>query len=421
MNERIGDEITNGPKKSRSDNLFHLGEFRTLWSAYAQSILGDQLARVALSLLVFERTDSPGWTAATYALTTLPALLSGVLLSGLADRFPRRTVMISCDLTRMVLVGLMALPGMPLPLLAGLLVLAQLAEAPFGAAQGALLPTVLGVERYERGQRIMQITHQVGQLVGFAGGGLLAAWLGSNRSLAVNAVTFLLSAALIRFGVKARPVTSTEARTAKLGARVGGAAALIWSDRRLRSLLVLGWLAGFVVLPEGLAAPFADEAGGGAYTVGLLLASHPAGMVLGAALLGRPGVGDETRRRLLGPLAVAANLPLVAYLLGPSAEAAMLLLLVAGVFSAYQITAGATFVLLTPADRRGQALGLARSGMIAMQGIGVASGGAVTELTGSSATTIGASGLLGVVCAFLAATAWARARGTGAGMIPEKA
>ncbi|MEU2024167.1 MFS transporter [Streptomyces sp. NPDC016469] len=421
MNERIGDEINNGPKKSRSDNLFHLGEFRTIWSAYAQSILGDQLARVALSLLVFERTKSPGWTAATYALTTLPALLSGVLLSGLADRFPRRTVMVTCDLTRMVLVGLMALPGMPLPLLAGLLVLAQLAEAPFSAAQGAMLPTLLGVERYERGQRIMQITHQAGQLVGFAGGGLLVAWLGSSRSLAVNAASFLLSAALIRFGVKARPVASAEARTAKLGAQVGAAAALIWSDRRLRSLLVMGWLAGFVVLPEGLAAPFADEAGGGAYAVGLLLASHPAGMVLGAAVLVRPGIGDETRRRLLGPLAVAANLPLVGYLLDPSTEVAMLLLFVAGVCSAYQVTAGATFVLLTPADRRGQALGLARSGMIAMQGVGVASGGAVTELTGSPATTIGAAGLLGVVCAVLTAAAWTRVRGAGAGMIPEKA
>ncbi|NED15765.1 MFS transporter [Streptomyces sp. SID9124] len=421
MNERVGDEITDGPKKSRSDNLFHLGEFRTLWAAYAQSILGDQLARVALSLLVFERTDSPGWTAATYALTTLPALFSGVLLSGLADRFPRRRVMVSCDLTRMALVGLMALPGMPLPLLAGLLVLAQLAEAPFAAAQGALMPTVLGVERYERGQRIMQITHQAGQLVGFAAGGLLVAWLGSNRSLAVNAATFLISAALIRFGVKARPVASAEARTAKLGARVGGAAALIWSDRRLRSLLALGWLAAFVILPEGLAAPFADEAGGGAYAVGLLLASHPAGMVLGAALLGRSGVGDEARRRLLGPLAVAANLPLVVYLLGPGVEVAMLLLFVAGVCSAYQITAGATFVLLTPADRRGQALGLARSGITALQGIGVAAGGAVTELTGSSANTIGASGLLGVVCAVMAAIAWSRARGAGAGMIPGNA
>ncbi|WP_327368341.1 MFS transporter [Streptomyces sp. NBC_01217] len=423
MNEQIGDEISPGPKKPRSDNLFHLGEFRTLWAAYAQSILGDQLARVALSLLVFERTDSPGWTAATYALTTLPALLSGVLLSGLADRFPRRTVMIGCDLVRTVLVGLMALPGTPLPLLAGLLVLAQLAEAPFGAAQGALLPTVLGERRYERGQRVMQITHQVGQLVGFAGGGVLAVWLGSHLSLGVNAVTFLLSATLVRFGVKARPAASADGgeHKTRLGAQVGGAAALIWSDRRLRSLVALGWLAGFVVLPEGLAAPFADEAGGGASSVGLLLAAHPAGMVLGAAILGRAQVGDERRRRLLGPLAIGANLPLIVYWLGPGVGVAMLLLLVSGVCSAYQITAGATFVLLTPANRRGQALGLARSGLIAMQGIGVAVGGLAAELSGSSANTIGASGLLGVLCTIPVAVAWSRAREAGAGAIPRRA
>jgi hypothetical protein len=372
-------------------------------------------------LLVFERTDSAGWTAATYALTTLPALLSGVLLSGLADRFPRRTVMIGCDLVRAALVGLMALPGTPLPLLAGLLVLAQLAEAPFGAAQGALLPTVLGDQRYERGQRVMLITYQAGQLVGFAGGGVLVVWLGSHASLGVNAVTFLLSAALVGFGVKARPAAGADERKPRLGAQVGSAAALIWSDRRLRSLVALGWLAGFVVLPEGLAAPFADEAGGGAASVGLLLAAHPAGMVAGAALLGRARVGDEGRRRLLGPLAIGANLPLVIYWFGPGVGAAMLLLMVSGVCSAYQITAGATFVLLTPAGQRGQALGLARSGLIAMQGIGVAGGGLAAELSGSSANTIGASGLLGVMCAIPVAVAWSRAREAAAETIPRRA
>ncbi|MFH9619103.1 MFS transporter [Streptomyces pratensis] len=390
--------------------------------AFTQSVLGDQLARVALSLLVFERTESAGWTAATYALTTLPALVSGVFLSGLADRFPRRTVMIGCDLVRAVLVGLMALPGTPLPLLAGLLVLAQLAEAPFGASQGALMPAVLGERLYERGQRVMLITHQAGQLIGFAVGGVLVVWLGSHLSLGLNAATFLISAALIRLGVKARPVdTGPDARPKRVRTQVGKAASLIWSDPRLRSLVALGWLAGFIMLPEGLAAPFAEEAGGSAAAVGLLLAAHPAGMVVGAALFGREGFGPERRRRLLGPLAVGANLPLVVYWAGPGVGVALLVLLVSGICSAYQITAGATFVLLTPADQRGQALGLARSGLTAMQGVGVAAGGLAAELSGSSARTIGAAGVIGTLCAVLVAVSWARARGTGAGTIPLSA
>jgi hypothetical protein len=44
---------------------------------------------VALAVLVFERTGSPGQTALTYALTFLPAVLAGPLLPGLADR-PQR-------------------------------------------------------------------------------------------------------------------------------------------------------------------------------------------------------------------------------------------------------------------------------------------------------------------------------------------
>ncbi|MEU9526364.1 MFS transporter [[Kitasatospora] papulosa] len=419
MTERIPGEASAEPKGEGSAGLIRLSEFRTLWAAYAQSVLGDQLARVALSLLVFDRTESAGWTAATYALTSLPALLSGVLLSGLADRFPRRTVMTGCDLLRAVLVGLMALPGTPLPLLAGLLVLAQLAEAPFGASQGALMPVVLGGRLYERGQRVMMITHQAGQLVGFALGGVLVVWLGSHLALGLNALTFLVSAVLIRLGVKARPVdTVAGAAPKRMHTQVGKAAALIWSDPRLRSLVALGWLAGFIVLPEGLAAPFAEEAGSGAASVGLLLAAHPAGMVLGAALLGRPVFDAERRRRLLGPLAVGANLPLVVYWAGPGVGVALLVLLVSGICSAYQITAGATFVLLTPADQRGQALGLARSGLTAMQGVGVAGGGLAAELSGSSAQTIGGAGLVGTLLAVLVAVSWSRARGTSAGTIP---
>ncbi|MFF9689075.1 MFS transporter [Streptomyces sp. NPDC014623] len=421
MTERIPGESKAEPKDCRSGSLIRLSEFRTLWAAFAQSVLGDQLARVALSLLVFERTESAGWTAATYALTSLPALLSGVLLSGLADRFPRRTVMIGCDLVRAVLVGLMALPGTPLPLLAGLLVLAQLAEAPFGASQGALMPAVLGERLYERGQRVMMITHQAGQLVGFAVGGVLVVWLGGHLSLGLNAVTFLVSACLIRLGVKARPVDPGDAQPKRVHTQVGKAAVLIWSDSRLRSLVALGWLAGFVVLPEGLAAPFSEEAGGSAASVGLLLAAHPAGMVLGAALMGRTGFDAERRRRLLGPLAVGANLPLVVYLAGPGVGVALLVLLVSGVCSAYQITAGATFVLLTPAGQRGQALGLARSGLTAVQGIGVAAGGLAAELSGSSAQTIGGAGVVGTLCAVLAAVSWSRARGTSGGTIPLSA
>ncbi len=118
---------------------------------------------------------------------------------------------------------------------------------------------------------------------------------------------------------------------------------------------------------------------------------------------------------------MGANLPLVVYWAGPGVGVALLVLLVSGICSAYQITAGATFVLLTPADQRGQALGLARSGLTAVQGIGVAAGGLAAELSGSSAQTIGGAGLVGTLCAVVVAVSWSRARGTTAGTIPLSA
>jgi len=119
-------------------SVFAEREFRWLWVAGVQSLVGDQLARVALSVLVFQRTDSTLLTAAVYALTFLPAFLGGLLLGGLADRYPRRRVLISCDLVRAGLVATMALPSMPLAAVGALLTLATMVGAPFKAAEPAL-------------------------------------------------------------------------------------------------------------------------------------------------------------------------------------------------------------------------------------------------------------------------------------------
>jgi predicted MFS family arabinose efflux permease len=393
----------------RHGGAFAVPEFRVLWLAYTQSVLGDQLARVALAILVFARTGSPAWTAATYALTMLPALVSGVLLSGLADRFPRRAVMVCADLTRASLVGVMSLPGVPLPLIAGLLVVTQFAEAPFGAAQGAMLPSILGPRRYEQGQRVLLVTYQTGLLAGFAAGGLVVAWVGARLALTADAATFLASALLIRIGVKARAAAAQPGVRLSIGRQIRDGTRLVLADRRLRSLVGLGWLAGFTVVPEGLAVPFAEEVGAGAAAVGFLLAADPAGTIVGAYLLGRSWIGEQRRLRWLGPLAVATSLPLLFYLAKPALVGAIGLLAISGACSAYQITAGATFVRLTPDHQRGQTLGLARSGLIAVQGIGVAVGGLVAQWSGNVTGTVGLAGAAGLLCAVGAAVAWRRA------------
>lgn len=113
MNDADSAAAAPGPR--RLTQVFALREFRALWSAEVVSILGDQLARVAFSVLVYDRTSSAALSATVYALTFLPALLGGALLGWVADRYPRRRVMIGSDLARAALVAPTAWPGLPLP------------------------------------------------------------------------------------------------------------------------------------------------------------------------------------------------------------------------------------------------------------------------------------------------------------------
>ncbi|GLZ52054.1 MFS transporter [Actinomycetospora sp. NBRC 106378] len=384
--------------------------FRWLWLGQLLSILGDQVARVALSVLVFDRTASAALTALTYALTFLPDLVAGPLLSGLADRFPRRRVMVVTDVVRALLVAAMAVPGMPLPALATLLVAGQLLAAPFLAARSAILPHLLTGDRYVAGNAVISTTYQVAQVLGFALGGPLVALLGVSPALAANAATFLVSAVVLRLGVpeqavpdagSVRPGLRGEAARVVAGARVVGA------DPRLRALIGLACISAFVVTVEGLAAPYAAELGVGTAAVGLLLAANPLGQVVGILLLTRL-VAPARRPRLIGPLAVASCVPLVVSAFGPPLWVLIVAWVVSGMACAYQVPANATFVVSVDDARRGQAFGLAVTALRVTQGVGVLLAGVLAQRTTPS-VAVAVGGAVGVVVAGLAARAWSRA------------
>src|SRR3954453_11272221 len=94
---RMG-RVEHGSGSPRLSAVFRVPEFRALWTAEVLSVAGDQLARLGLAVVVLQRTGSPAWSAVVYALTFLPALAGGVVLGPLADRFPRRSVMVVADL-----------------------------------------------------------------------------------------------------------------------------------------------------------------------------------------------------------------------------------------------------------------------------------------------------------------------------------
>ena len=383
-------------------------EFRVLWLADAQSMAGDQLARVALSVLVFERTSSALLTALTYALTFLPALVGGALLAGLADRMPRRRVMIAGDLMRAVLLALMSIPGTPLWLVCTLLVCTVLVGSPFSAAESALIPLILSGEAYVVGTGLRTITNQLSQLAGFAFGGIVVAAIGARASLAIDALTFALSALLITLGVRRRPAPARDSGESEPSylASITVGVKLVTKDPKLRILLGFSWLLGLYVVPEGVAPPYAHSLGAGAVGVGLLMASAPAGTALGTYLFLR-FVPTVSRPAWMTTLAVAAGLPLALCWLRPPMAVSIVLWAVSGAATAYQVQVVAEYVRAVPDNRRAQAVGVAASGLLAAQGLGILLGGLVASRFGA-ASAVGLAGAVATGLAVWFTVLWSR-------------
>lgn len=383
-------------------SVLAVGEFRAIWLAELLSQAGDQLARVALSVLVFQRTNSAALTGLTFALTYLPTMLGGILLSGLGDRFPRRTVLVVSDVARAALVALMAIPGTPLWLLCILLTAVVMANGPFKAAQLALLPDVLDEKRYVVGLAVRNVTVQSSQVAGFAGGGLLVSLLNPYLALGLDAITFALSALIIRWGVRWRPA----ARSGKDPVRLS-AFRLVWRDPRLRLIALISWLSLFYIAPESLAAPYAAELGLGALAVGLIMASHPVGSIIGAYAYTRY-VSEENRLRTLGLMGILAGIPLLFSAFQPDLATSMILFGLTGAFStAYTLQCAATATRLLPDAGRAQGIGLLATAALTAQGIGALLAGVLADLSAASAA-IAMAGAAGVVTAIPLTYAWAR-------------
>ncbi|MEU8637997.1 MFS transporter [Amycolatopsis sp. NPDC048633] len=383
-----------------------VAEFRAMWVAELLSICGDQLARVALAVLVYQRTNSAALTGLTYALTYVPSLLGGILLAGAGDRWPRRDVMVVADVARAALVGVIAIPGVPLWVLCVLVAVMTALGGPFKAAQQALLPSVLEGERYLVGMALRNVTIQAAQLAGFAGGGLLIAALAPSAALALDAVTFVLSAIFLVTGVRRRAAVAQAVRPAWLSTTSAGIR-LIWRDPALRTLVALNWLAGFYVVPEALAAPYAAGIGAGAALVGLLMAADPAGSVLGGVVFGK-WVPERVQVRVLGWLGIAAGLPLVVFVCRPGLVLSVVLLAVSGLLATgYNIQGTVSFMRRVPDEHRAQCAGVNSAGLITVQGVGAAAAGALADVL-SPAHTIAVAGAAGAAVAVPIARAWRR-------------
>lgn len=261
-------------------------EFRLLFGAQAVSVLGDRMAIIALAFAVLEIGGSTADVGLVLAAGAFP-LVATVLAGGVvADRASRRAVMVTADLVRVasqatmaaLLIGGVAEVWM-LALVAGV---TGAATGFFGPASTGLLPEVVLAEQLQPANGLRASAVSTGEILGPVLGGVLVAAAGAGWAIAIDAVTFAISAAcLALLRIPSRVATERSSFVAEL--RQGWVAfrsrRWVWTFVAYFAIVNLLWGAWGVLGPI-----VADRDLGGAAAWGTILAAVGVGALAGSLL-----------------------------------------------------------------------------------------------------------------------------------------
>jgi hypothetical protein len=294
--------------------LLRRGDFRHLFLAVAASELGDSLHYIALMWFALDRGGPLGVVAVRMA-DSIPAVLFGLHGGLAADRFSRRRLMIGADLARGIVLVPIAIAGLlgHLPLW-GLVVAAFLLETAtsyFEPAYGAAVPSLVDRANVQPANALVQATAQSVSIGGWALAAGLLAFVPISGFFAVNAASFLVSAALIS---RIRGATEHDTHGPPPRLREGIAAL------RPRRLLAAGVVALGVAVTitagtwiGGIPTFVRDSLHRGAGGFSLLMVAYASGSILSGVVLARLRVPNKARVALLAWVAYLPGYGLVAF------------------------------------------------------------------------------------------------------------
>jgi MFS family permease len=342
-------------------------ELLAMLTARALSGIGDQVARAVLALVVLQRADGgPLLSALVLAVGYLPLTLGFALLGSLADRFPRRQVLLVCDLARAALITVLALllgQGLPVWTVLVVLFVAELFSPASASASQALLPDVSRSHvEYQQANAVKGTVDQVVQVLGFVVGGLVLQFASASTALLLDAGTFVVSFAVLAVFVRRRPAPAESGTSpSRLLGDLRRGVRVIRHTRSLRWLVTFAWIsAAMLVATDGVALPYAVGQGASDSVATALLAATPAGAAIAAFVVGRWSMARQVQ--LMFPLAAASTIPMVVSGFEPTLLLTWALWFAVGLCQGYIVTVMTLTVLIAPDDQRGQVTGLAAAG-----------------------------------------------------------
>jgi predicted MFS family arabinose efflux permease len=326
-------------------SLLRSRDFRLLWLGQSVSMIGDALVLVTTGLFVTRLTGSPSAVGIVLTAYALP-LVAFVLIGGVvADRLPRRTVMIASDIVRAVLHGILALLIATGAVRIWHMVLIGLAygtaEAFFRPAYTGLIPQTVPEDAIQSAQALGGISGEVAWLVSPALAATLVVTVGGAAAYGLDAVTFIVSALLLM------PLTARErggtadrsglARELRAGWNAVRERSWVWATIAAYCVALLAALAPFFVLGPTIARDVYGTSG----IFGVALAFWGLGTLTGALA----GLRWRPRRPMVTGLLLGMWWPatIAVYAAGPPVTAMCVVMSIggagAGLFTVFWETA----------------------------------------------------------------------------------
>jgi MFS family permease len=372
--------------------------FRSLFLATLGSGLGTWLALVALQIDVLRRTHSPLWMSALLIADILPTLLVGLLAAPLVDRLSRRSLLIGADLVRCGVFCI--LPFAPnATTIVALAAVIGIATGFFRPAVYAGLPNLVGDEDLPRANSLLQMIDNSTWAIGSLLGGALVAARGPDAAYWINAVTFVVSAALIA-QIPQRLLQEARAETRGHWRDLADGLVLVRRSRALLTVLI-AWNVGMIANAfVNVGEPFlaTDSFSAGSFGLGLMMASAGVGLAVGAYLAGS-WIEQRGLANVYGASLGLMALGVAGAAASPNVWVAAVCVIISGGGNGSAIVCNALLVQRGAPDRlRGRAFTVLMSSNVAFLALGMIVAGRLTEALGPR-WVWGAAAILSVVAA----------------------
>lgn len=312
--------------------------FRQLWLGQVVSQMGDWFDTIALYTIILQLSGSGRAVGLLLVARFLPSVIFGSLSGVVADRFSRRSIMIVSDLLRAVVVlGFLLVRRADQLWIVYFLTVLQLALSTFfEPAKTAVIPSIVSDRELLSANAISSVTWSAMLTLGAAIGGFVTGWFGTDVAFILDALTYLLSAALIAsVRIPKRPPREkqklTVSRALGITETIEG---IRYVKRRPRVLALLmvkpAWGLGGGILT--LLAVFGEKifpVGKSAATgIGVLFAARGIGTAVGPIVARR--VSGEGKNRMQASIGIAFVIAGVFYMIFGLANSFVIALIVLG-------------------------------------------------------------------------------------------